>query len=46
MPMIALADGAFVCGKCGHLEMPGNYDLKCHCPKCIELRRLGFRQCG
>lgn len=21
MPMIALADGAFVCAKCGHLEM-------------------------
>jgi len=46
MPMIALADGAFVCAKCGHLEMPGHDDLKCHCSRCIELRALGFRQCG
>ena len=46
MPMIALADGAFVCAKCGHLAIPGSDDLKCHCRRCVELRALGFRQCG
>ena len=46
MRMIALADGAFVCAKCGHLEIPGKDDLKCHCSRCIELRSLGFRRCG
>ena len=46
MPMIALADGAFVCAKCGHLEIPGNEDLKCHCSRCVEFRALGFRRCG
>ena len=45
-PMIALADGASVCAKCGHLEIPGNEDLKCHCSRCVELRALGFRRCG
>jgi hypothetical protein len=44
--MIALADGAFVCAKCGHLEIPGKDDLKCHCSRCIELRSLAFRRCG
>jgi hypothetical protein len=46
MPMIALTNGAFACGKCGHLEIPGDDDFRCHCPKCIELRTLGFRRCG
>ena len=46
VPMIALSDGAFVCAKCGHLEISGNEDLKCHCSRCIELRALGFRRCG
>ena len=44
--MIALSDGAFVCAKCGHLEIRGNHDFKCHCSRCIELRTLGFRRCG
>ena len=45
-PMIPLTDGNFVCTKCGHLETPDSENLKCHCPRCIELRALGFRQCG
>jgi hypothetical protein len=46
MPMIALTNGAFVCTDCGHLEIPGNEDLNCHCSRCVELRALGFRRCG
>ena len=42
MPMIALADGAFL-AKCGHLEIPGNEDLKCHCSRCVEFRARSFR---
>ena len=45
-PMIALAEGAFVCVKYGHLEIPGNEDLKCHCSRCVEFRALGFRCCA
>lgn len=45
-PMMALADGAFVCAKCRHLEILGNQDLKCHCSRCVELRAHGFRRCG
>ena len=37
MPMIALADGAFVCAKCGRLEIPGKDDLKCHCSRCYRV---------
>jgi hypothetical protein len=43
MPMIALADGAFACAKCGHLELPGNDDLKCQCSSVIA---PGASSCG
>jgi hypothetical protein len=42
-PMTAVADGRFVCGKCGHLAIPSDDHFECACRKCFELRvsRLG-----
>lgn len=37
MPMLALADGGFVCEQCGHMTIPGK-DFKCHCSKCVDMR--------
>lgn len=35
--MIALVDGTFVCGKCGHMTIPGDEKFVCHCAKCRAL---------
>jgi len=43
IPLRALADGAFVCAKCGHMTIPGK-DFQCHCSKCVEMRRLNIRR--
>ena len=46
MPMTAVADGRFVCGKCGHLAIPSDENFRCACRKCFELRALDYRRCG
>ena len=45
-PMIALADGAFVCGMCSHMAIPDDESFKCHCSKCVEMRRHELSRCG
>jgi NADH pyrophosphatase NudC (nudix superfamily) len=35
----------FVCGKCGHVDKPGDNDFRCYCNRCREIRLpagLGF----
>ena len=44
--MTAVADGRFVCGKCGHLAIPGDNNFACACRKCFELRALDVHRRG
>ena len=45
-PMVAVADGRYMCGKCGHLAIPKDETFRCACRKCFELRALDARRCG
>src|SRR5579864_4517211 len=35
-PMVALSDGRFICGQCGHLAFPNDRNFECACRKCFE----------
>jgi hypothetical protein len=43
-PMVAHADGKFVCNKCGHLAIPSDNNFECACWRCLELRALDSRR--
>lgn len=45
-PMTTVADGRFVCGKCGHLAIPSDKNLECACRKCFALGKLDYLRCG
>ena len=32
-----VADGTYVCTKCGHLVIPQNKDFRCSCRHCVAL---------
>lgn len=36
--MVARQDGRFVCGRCGHVEIP-HVKFECNCGKCAEHRK-------
>ena len=38
-PMVARQDGGFICGRCGHVEIP-NVEFECNCEKCDLLRHF------
>ena len=45
-PMTAVAEGRFVCGKCGHLAIPSDKTFECACQKCFNLRELDYGRYG
>jgi len=37
--MVAHQDGRFICGRCGHIEIP-NVEFQCNCGNCAELNKI------
>jgi ribosomal protein S27AE len=37
LQMVAHLDGRFICGRCGHVEIP-NVEFECNCGNCAEVK--------
>jgi hypothetical protein len=38
-PMLTRLEGWFICAQCGHTANPGIVYNRCHCKKCLEIKR-------